>query len=265
MRVLAVDDEELQLRRLLKLTKEVSPNAEVFDFQKPGEALAFFGETPCDVALIDIQMGGMNGVVLAKSLKDIKPDVNIIFCTGYSEYSMQAMKLRASGYLLKPVDAESLKEELLALRHPVKVPSSKRIFIRTFGNFEVFCDGQPVDFTRSKSKEILAFLVDKQGTGATSAEIAAAIFGDESYDISKKKQFSVFTSELRKTLKAIKAEDILIRTRLGMMIDKSKVDCDYYRLLDGDAAEINSYTGKYMEAYSWAEFTGAYIERAFKG
>ena len=55
-------------------------------------------------------MPEINGIELAKQMKKFQPKVNVIFCTGYSEYMQQAIKLHASGYLLKPSDKEKVKE-----------------------------------------------------------------------------------------------------------------------------------------------------------
>ena len=68
--------------------------------------------TPADIAFLDINMRGMTGVELAKKLKDLCPKINIIFVTGYEEYKGDAMDLRASGYILKPVTKEQIDKEL---------------------------------------------------------------------------------------------------------------------------------------------------------
>ena len=52
-------------------------------------------------------------------------------------------------------------------------------------------------------------------------------------------------------------EDVLIREHRELAIRKGLVDCDYYRMLDGDMEALNSYNGKYMSDYSWAELTNA--------
>ena len=70
----------------------------------------------CDVAFPDIHMRGMNGVEVAKELKKINPKMNIIFVTGFSEYTGDAMRLHASGYIMKPVTKEKVEAELSDLR-----------------------------------------------------------------------------------------------------------------------------------------------------
>ena len=261
MRILLVDDEKRALHLLEEAAKEACPNDELFAFQDPIEALEFAKTTQLDVALLDINMGRMNGVVLAKNLKDIMPGIGVIFCTAYTEYAIEAIKLRANGYLMKPIDPEAIKEEIEALDHPRYVPYKKPLVIHTFGNFEVFYDGKPVEFSRNKSKEVLAYLVDCKGASASAAEIGAIIWEDGIFDRQRQKQLQKIISDLRKALKVIKADDIIIKNKSGYMIDKERIDCDYYRLLDGDAAIMNTYAGRYMCAYSWAEITTAYLDR----
>jgi two-component system LytT family response regulator len=62
---------------------------------------------------------------------------------------------------------------------------------------------------------------------------------------------------LRKTLRGIGFEDLLIRTRNHTSIDVSKLHCDLYEFLKGSADAVNSYAGEYMNNYSWAELTNA--------
>jgi len=57
-------------------------------------------------------MRGMTGVEVAKKLKEINPKMNIIFVTGFSDYKGDAMDMKASGYIMKPVTAEEVKAEL---------------------------------------------------------------------------------------------------------------------------------------------------------
>lgn len=79
MRILAVDDEIDQLKQLERAIKEACPEADIHSYNKAREALDFATNNPCDIALLDIQMPVMNGVILAMKLKEMKPDINVIF------------------------------------------------------------------------------------------------------------------------------------------------------------------------------------------
>ena len=88
--------------------------------------------------------------------------------TGYSAYAYDAYRLHAKGYILKPVSKALIQEELDHLDIPQKVKGpQKRVQIHTFGTFDVFVDQQPLRFSRSRAKELLAYLVDRQGNGVT--------------------------------------------------------------------------------------------------
>ena len=97
MRILCVDDEQLMLKMLEMAVKEARPDAEVTAYRKQADLLEDARKNGCDIAFLDIHMRGMNGVELAKELKMVNPRMNIIFVTGFSEYTGDAMRLHASG------------------------------------------------------------------------------------------------------------------------------------------------------------------------
>lgn len=136
-----------------------------------------------------------------------------------------------------------------------------RIFIQTFGGFDVFVDGEPVKFKLRKCKEILAFLVDKQGCSATRAEVFACIWEDCNYDRKMQKQLDVYIRKLRETLQDYGIEEIFELSRGTMCVRTDKFVCDAYLFLQGDYNAVNSYRGNYMEAYSWATMTDSALIR----
>jgi len=147
MKILCVDDEPLLLQMLEMAIKEAKPDADVTAFDEPEDLLDAAKEGGCDVAFLDIHMSGMTGVELAKALKGVNPKMNIIFVTGFSEYTGDAMALRASGYIMKPVTKEAVEEELSELRFPIVPKSNALLKVQCFGNFDVFTpDGTPVHF-----------------------------------------------------------------------------------------------------------------------
>ena len=255
MKIIAVDDERLALDNLLVLLKETLPNADTAGFQKPVEALAYLREKPADIAFLDIEMAGMNGITLAKKCKHVCPDINIIFVTGYDQYTMEALRLHASGYLITPVRAKDLLDELENLRHPLPAAPARRVRIQTFGNFEIFIDHKPLILPRTKCRECLAYLVDRRGALIGTPELAAVLWEDRPYDRAVQNNAHRVLSDLMKALKAVGAGNIVIKTRGGIAIDADQVDCDYFGFLKGDVSQINAFHGEYMTNYSWAEFT----------
>lgn len=232
MRFLAVDDELLMLRGLISALRDARPGAEILSFQWPEDALEAAREQPADVAFLDIQMGGMSGLQLAVELKKIKPDMHIIFVTGYSQYAVDAFAMHATGYLLKPVEKADVERELTFIYGEPKTQS--RIQIKTFGGFDLYVDGQPVRFGRTKAKELLAYLVDRRGATVTTGEAYAALFEDAEKTSSGKSYFRTILHELMKTLKKAGAEEILRKEWNTCAVVPEAFDCDLYRFLAGD-------------------------------
>ena len=260
MKILAVDDEYFALELLKHSIEEVASGATLFTCRDVKGALSVASENKIDVAFLDIHMPDMTGVELARELKLINPKINIIFATGFSEHMKEGIDIRMSGYIMKPVSPEAVKTELENLRNPVEWNNEKRVKILTFGNFDVFVDDTPIKFERKQAKEILAYLVDKRGTSATYAELASMLWEDEDYDRAKQKNLQVYIASLVKSLLAVDVKDLILKNRQGILLNTKIVDCDYFRFLEGDVRAINSFTGQYMNAYSWAEFTVGYLE-----
>ena len=103
MNIIIADDEPLALEMTCEAVREVCPKANIYPFSKPSRLLEFAKETRCKIAFLDICMRGVSGIDVAKQLKEIIPDINIIFVTGYDEYTKDAMAIHASGYIEKPV------------------------------------------------------------------------------------------------------------------------------------------------------------------
>jgi two-component system LytT family response regulator len=263
MRILAVDDEEIALKNLELVMRQCGIEHEVQYETSPAQALKWLEKNAVDAALLDISMRQMNGLLLAKEIKDKYPKCAIIFVTGYAEYAVQAFVLKASGYLVKPVEAEDLQRELDYIQSgaPREIAPTHRLHVQCFGNFEVFIDGDPLSFPRQKSKELFAYLIDRRGAQCTMSEIADILWEDGKYDISRNNQIHSFLHDLAKALEEHGQGDILLRRRNAIAVDVSKLDCDVYRCLDGDPAAINAYTGEYMSQYSWAEFTAGTLVR----
>ena len=261
MRILLVDDEPLALLDLERTLQQIAPEAALYSFLSAEKALAATAEILPEVAFLDIQMPGINGLGLAKALKDRAPTVNIIFVSAYSDYMAQAFTLHASGYITKPVTLQDISRELNDLRYPLARPA-KRIRIQTFGNFEVFADGKPIHFSRSRAKEILAYLVDRKGAGVSKKELAGILWSDEAYTRSKQYELQHLVQSLIKSLQAVQAEAILIRQHNSLAVDTSQFDCDYYQFERWDTQAINAYHGEYMANYSWAEWTAGALDKS---
>ena len=109
---------------------------------------------------------------------------------------------------------------------------------------------------------ILLIGVDRRGSSVTTGEAYAALFEDAEDTLSGKSYFRTILHEMVNTLKKAGVEEILVKGRNSYAVLPEKLDCDYYRFLQGDPAAVNAFQNDYMAAYSWAEIRNA--ELGFK-
>ena len=254
MKIIAVDDEKIALQGLIASIQKVAPNAEIHGFRLTGEAIAHMENDPCDVAFLDIEMKGMNGVEVAEKLKAINPDVNIIFATGFGSYRDAAFDLHASGYLIKPITEESVKRELENLRRPIS--EKKKLKVQTFGNFEVYINDAPLNFKYRRTKELFAYLVDRVGAMCSVGEIVGILFGDES---GREEYFQKLRRDLISTLEEVGCANAIVHKRGMLGISIAEIQCDYYDCLNKKKDFATLYFGEYMSQYSFAEYTNAQL------
>ena len=261
MNTLAVDDKQLALDALKRIMASLDPEGTCTLARSANEALSYAAERKPDVAFLDIEMPGGGGLDLARRIKELHPQTNIVFVTAHSEYALEAHGLFPSGYLLKPATEASVANVLANLRHPVAEPSgtSEKLEIHCFGNFDVFFAGEPVRFKRSKTKELLAYLVDRHGARCSVGELISILWEDGSHTPSRRAQVRNLISDLRSTLAAVGAHNVIVRGRDEIALVPENVDCDYYRFLKGNQAAVNQYRGQYMAQYPWAELTTGHI------
>lgn len=250
MNLLLVDDEKLALEALNKAVLGVLPESNIHSFQKARLALEYAKENKIDIAFLDIDMPVISGLEMAKKLQEICPNTNIIFVTGFSEYALEAFNVYASAYLTKPVTEDAIAGAINHLRHPIV---SKRVRFQCFGNFEAYCDNKPIPFSLNKTKELLAYLVDRKGAECRKNEIIAALFEDD-FNI---EYYKKLRKDLIETFGLLGIENVLGISRGGLAINKELVECDYYDFLED--SQIKS-PKEYMSQYSFAEATFALLQ-----
>ncbi|MDO5111625.1 MAG: response regulator [Clostridia bacterium] len=252
MNILAIDDERSALNILVRAISEAAPDANIMRFERTDVLLSTLqaGDFVPDVAFLDIEMPNMNGLELAKHVKDLCPNVNIIFVTGFSRYALDAIAIRPSGYMMKPATVTKVLAELHHLRNlPAEAAQAQRLNVQCFGNFEVFFNGAPLRFANGGAKALFAYLIDRKGA-KVSVEEVTAVLGE-----ALGSGFGSAIAELTRLLAEIGAQDVLLQEGEAYAVRADAMDCDYYDFLNGDPAAVNRYTGKYMSQYDWAKMS----------
>ncbi len=254
MIAIAVDDEALMLGALVAAI-EASPDiTSVARFSDCEEALEFVKGNSTDIAFLDINMRGMGGLALAKKIIAVRPSCKIVFCTGYEEYAIPAFKIHASGYLMKPISAEDVQAEIDNIKGTLQ--KEKLLTVNCFGNFEVYAKNETLAFKRLKTKELLAFLIDRKGAGMTAKQICVALFPDDTDETKNLTYLRQLFMDLKNTLKSVGAEAVLCHETPCYHVDMSLIKCDYISYLETGKPEFH---GEYMAQYSWAEETCALL------
>ena len=254
MIAIAVDDEFLMLSALEEAIKASPDIRAVNSFSDCEKALDFVRNNPVDVAFLDINMRGMGGLALAKSIVSVRPNCKIVFCTGYEEYAIPAFKLHASGYLMKPISAEDVQTEIDNIKG-VRY-QEKLLTVKCFGDFEVYVKNEKLVFKRLKTKELFAFLIDRNGAGMTAKQICAVLFPSDTDDTKNASYLRQLIMDLKRTLKKVGAEAVLCHESPCYRVDTNLLKCDYFSYLE--TGKPNFY-GEYMTQYSWAEDTCAML------
>ena len=254
MIAITVDDERPMLNALTDIVKSSPDIEEVYDFSTCTSALEWIMENSFDIAFLDINMRGMGGLALAEKITEIQPDCKIVFCTGYEEYALNAIRLRCSGYLIKPITPEAVQKEIDHIKS--KNPDISLLDVKCFGNFEVLKNGEALNFKRRKAKELFAVLVDRNGAGMTGKQICAVMWPESTDDVKNMDYLRHIIGDLKKALANVGAQNVFCHEGYNYRIDTTRINCDYYNFLKKGRPRFR---GEYMTQYSWAEETLALL------
>lgn len=259
MKTIIVDDDLWMIKRFEMESADIEDIKLQKSFTNPYEALEYVKDEKhtVELAFLDIEMPGMSGLELGAELKKLRPGIVIFYLSAHDIYMVEAFRSRSADYyILKPYSHDDLQDaahraKLLSVRQ------KKRIYIETFGSFNIYLDGQILLFKSRIAKEIMALLVHKRGTALNNKEAFYIIWEDAPYTHEKATGFRKGIRKLKDVLEAAGISDILISSGKEHSLDISKVDCDYYDFLNGDIEATKKFNGEYMLDYSWGEETTA--------
>lgn len=259
MKTILVDDENMNLMLLRNDCSQISYIEVVGEFRNSLQAQEYAEKNPVDLAILDIRMAEIDGITLGKYLKKLYPDILLIYTTGYEEYAIDAVKMNAVAYLLKPFSPQDIEYAIESAMLLSKRIKKKHIFAKTFGHFDLYINDTPVIFKSSKAKELLAFLIDRRGGVVTTSQIISALWEDRPNDELSQNLCSKTAKTLKEELQSFGIEDILIYNRGSRRIDTEKLDSDLFDFLDRKQSSEAHFSGEYMSDYSWGETTIALL------
>lgn len=268
MKVIIADYDEEAIRLFEEQCKQFSYVELSGKFNDSAETLKYVSRHRVEAAFINIELNGMDGLQLGEKLRELNPKIVLVFFIEHTEYILEALRIKADGYMIRPYTMEDLtwtmgNAKLLSRRQ------KKPAYIRTFGRFDLFINGELVIFSNKKAKELLALCVDNKGGVVTMEEAVDKLWENRLYDEKVKNLYRRAVMDLNKIFSTYGIKDVFVKKRAACWINYVNVDCDYYmwieeNILSGTGKSVRSgidTRGGYMTEYSWAEETNARINR----
>jgi two-component SAPR family response regulator len=238
IRAIVVDDEKHAINVLQDLLSDYRDIELIAQFTSPYQALSSIGELAFDIAFLDIEMPGMNGLELGERLLEADASIDIVYITAFDAYAVEAFEVCALDYLLKPVSSRRMKktmERIRAKRYGIKtepepLPEDSPCRVRCFGRFEIVLEGADspyIPWRTAKARELLAYLVHYRGQRVGKPSILEAVWpGLEADRASVYLHTCIY--QIRKTIKQYRMENqISVRfIQDGYQLTLSGVGCD---------------------------------------
>lgn len=261
MKTIIVDDELLAIKQF-EMECEKLPWVNIAGkFQNAKQALEYAQKEKIEAAFLDIELPGMNGILLGKKFRELYPKLVVIFLTGYDNYTLDALYMKADYYLMKPYSSKDFQDVMENARLLIR-RQKKRVFVRTLGRFDLIIDDQVVDLPNAKAKELFALCVDHKGGHVSMEEAVDKLWEDRIYDERVKNLYRKATMSLRKVFQEYGLEEVFVNKRGSCNINPELMDCDYFDVLEHKKQNLdykNMLVGTYMPEYSWAEETNAQL------
>ncbi|RME57929.1 MAG: DNA-binding response regulator [Caldilineae bacterium] len=210
IRILLADDHAIFRRGVRSLLAEFDDMQVVAEADSSPAALQGVAEHHPDVVLLDVQMGGSNGIEVARELRRMYPDLGVIILTSFEndEYLFGALQVGANAYLLKDVALHELPEAVRAVARGERL-LSPRLVDRTLRQFQELAS-ERIRRESGLDQEDLRIL-EMIAEGATNQQIADALFWSE---ITVKKRMQEIT---RKLGAANRSQAVAVAIRRGLI------------------------------------------------
>ena len=154
-RILLVDDEEAILQTMRSILETEGYAVETASGGR--EAVELFRNAPCDVALCDVKMQGMDGIELLVALREITPELPVIMISGHGtiDTAVEALKKGAYDYIQKPLDLNRLLVSLRnALERSSLVEETQRLRQRVQQEFELVGESEVIQDVRAMMRRV---------------------------------------------------------------------------------------------------------------
>lgn len=189
------------------------------------------------------------------SVNSIYNNLNVLRVSGYRNNIYLEEAFLSAEYLMHLVNHTMSAIEGNDMEKRLSDETHRRVTVRTFGEFDIFIDGELIEFTNNKAKELFAICIDNCGGEVTMKKIINQLWEGRSYDEKVKRLYRKAVVYLNTLFEEYGAEEVFCNGRGRCHVNRHKLYCDYYEVLDGKNIKETLFNGKYMSNYSWAEET----------
>lgn len=247
--VLLVEDEKIELETLRDyIDWKKLGIGKVYTARGGRSALECIAECEPDIMITDIQMPGMNGIELAKLVREEKYTCKLVFLTGYDEfeYAKSAFQVQAEDFILKPFQVEEVEQLVTRIISKIKREkhAEESIRIATGKIFEQAVKGEINEAVKERAEEYLQKEVEKE------AFYILGVYGGESVELSKVLNLSevVYAFEIDKILFIILNELVSVRDSANRIV----------KIMEENISVI--YVGKKVSLLAFAHYRGYFLE-----
>lgn len=116
MKAIILDDEPLMLDAFVRMTRNIEDLDIIGKFEYPEDVIEFSEQHSFEIAFLDIQLPGMNGIECAKILKSRMPELLVVFISAYDNYLGRSEQIGGVDYLIKPYNGEVIEKTIEKMR-----------------------------------------------------------------------------------------------------------------------------------------------------
>jgi two-component SAPR family response regulator len=240
MKTLIVDDEPAMLLAMRRLLSKIEGIEVVGSFQNAAEALEFVRDNQVELAFLDIMIGEDNGLELARGLRLLCADAEIVFTTSHTDYAIPAYDVYPLDYIVKPISEQRLKQTVARAvsrrRASSAEPSSDtlpRLTVRALGCFEVeSTQAGEVKWISRRSAELFAYLLVHRGRNVARVRILEDIFPDMPLR-NAEVYLNTAVYQLRKALMPHGFKESILSTVEQYRVNLDQMDVDFIQFEQG--------------------------------
>jgi len=248
-----------------KVLSSIDSQWETVRCQDMLELLSYVTENQVEQIFISPTKGLDLGKLIS-ILRHINGKSRIVLVSDNKADAYDAMEEDLDGFLLKPVERSNLQHlmDRLAKRQSQlesRAGPMKKIRMCTMPRFDMFVDGVPLLFSRRKSKELMAFLVNADGGMVNVSMILQALWPGEPVTPALRNNCRVLVNALKTYLLEMGLDGLFVGKNGQYRLNKEAYTSDVDDLLNGDKKTILQYDQRYMEEYGWAAGRQAVLNR----